>query len=331
MHMIHVRNVNGALSQGLWWLKISGNQELSRNGLVIVSPEPVSTVYTHPVERVLFNQERNANPFFHLMEALWMLAGRRDLKWPLFFNSRFKDYSDDGKTINGAYGFRWREHFVFDQLSSLIEHLHKHSHTRRAVLQMWDCTEDLDSRSKDIPCNTHIYFDRRNDVLNMLVCCRSNDIIWGAYGANAVHFSILQEFISGCLKIPVGVYTQMSFNYHMYPSNYDIDNLELRIVEDHYMNFSVEPYKLIRTNIEAWMEDLDRFVSDPLGDTAYNDLFFDVVAAPMYAAWSDRKNGGTGVEAARAIVAQDWRRACLEWIARAEQRKRVLSNDTNVD
>jgi hypothetical protein len=52
--------------------------------------------------------------------------------------------------------------------------------------------------------------------LNMTVFCRSNDIIWGCYGANAVHFSYLLEYMAAMINCPVGWYTQISVNWHAY-------------------------------------------------------------------------------------------------------------------
>jgi hypothetical protein len=47
----------------------------SRAGDVLVAPHPVMSVTSIPTERVLFDPARDANPFFHLFESLWMLAG----------------------------------------------------------------------------------------------------------------------------------------------------------------------------------------------------------------------------------------------------------------
>ena len=325
-HTITVRNINHALSEGLWYLSTCGVQEASRNGPAIVAPGPVVTEYLKPCERVLFNTARNANPFFHLMEALWMLAGRDDLEWPSRFNSRFGKYSDDGISINGAYGYRWRSWFNTDQLWGVIELLRKDPETRRAVLGMWDPSDDLGSTSKDIPCNTQIYFDLRGGALNMTVLCRSNDIIWGAYGANAVHMSVLQEFIAAAVCAPVGVYRQYSHNYHLYPAHYDINNLELRLVDDLYQH-GIKPSALITTNAEEWLVDLHEFMRNPCGQTRYNDDFFTHTAAPMYAAWSERRFGrGDGIAAAQDIKAVDWRVACVEWLRRAAIRKQERGN-----
>ena len=125
MHSIKVRNVNEAYTVGLRHLNEFGYVEESRGGSVITLPEPVCTTYTHPCERVLFNQKRDANPFFHFMEGLWMLAGRHDVEWISEYNGSLMKFSDNGMTFHGAYGNRWRHHFqidgrIIDQIEKLI-------------------------------------------------------------------------------------------------------------------------------------------------------------------------------------------------------------------
>lgn len=345
MHVIEVDNVNQALARGLEWLQATGVTENSRNGKVIVSPCPVTTVYRKPWQRVLFSPLRDANPFFHLMEALWMLAGRNDLEWPLYFNSKFGAFSDDNVTVHGAYGHRWRKWFGFDQLQMLIAELKHNPETRRAVLTMWDGREDLhqsltafnQTPSKDVPCNTHIYFDVRNGLLNMTVCCRSNDILWGAYGANAVHMSLLQEYVAASVGVEMGVYRQVSNNYHIYP-----DALHCTLQEladdawhnDHYYILGGTPrpkhFPLVRTGrVGEWDVDLFNFMADPLrSKTDFLSPFFAAVAAPMYRAFHRRKAkifGGCddphSATSVLTIEADDWRWACTQWIVRREHRK----------
>ena len=65
---------------------MSSMHEESRNGDVWSIPD-LSLITLHkPHRRILHNKDRDANPFFHLMEALWMWAGRNDAK----FLSQFK-------------------------------------------------------------------------------------------------------------------------------------------------------------------------------------------------------------------------------------------------
>lgn len=124
----------------------------SRNGEVLMIEEPVIVTFTHPRERVLFNAARDANPFFHLYEALWMLAGRNDVAPVAYYAKNMLNYSDDGTTLNGAYGYRWRKAndpedyyspVYIDQLKVLISHLRADPNSRRAVLQMWNVEDDL--------------------------------------------------------------------------------------------------------------------------------------------------------------------------------------------
>src|ERR1700722_12558914 len=110
MHVIHAQNVNDAYVQGVRLLRRIGTQEHSRNGPVLRAPCPVTTVYTHPLERVLFDPERDANPFFHVVEALRMIAGRNTIKDLMPYVPRMGEFSDDGRvTQPAAYGERWRD------------------------------------------------------------------------------------------------------------------------------------------------------------------------------------------------------------------------------
>ena len=212
----------------------------SRNGPVIRFKEPLSSVYTNPRSRTLFNPVRDNNPFFSVFESLWMLAGRNDTHFVSYLLKNMANYSDDGITLNGAYGHRWRKHFHIDQLKFIIDELEKDPNSRRAHLQMWDPFRDVDlligPGSKDLPCNTAVDFEIQDGKLNMMVSNRSNDLIWGAYGANIVHFSFLQEYIACALGVEVGVYTQVSRNAHIY-----VDNpvtKRLLTVEDHSISLT---------------------------------------------------------------------------------------------
>ena len=171
---LNVRNVNHAFSEIFWLMKsLSLTPEKTRNGVALVLPEPVLTTYRYPCERVLFNKTRDANPIFHLMESIWMLAGRNDVAFLQQFNKRMVEFSDDGKTFNAAYGHRWRKHFKYDQIEEVIKMLQKEPNSRQAVIQMWD-VDDVNKKTKDKPCNTQIVFDLRNTKLNMTVFNRSN-------------------------------------------------------------------------------------------------------------------------------------------------------------
>lgn len=345
MHVIKAQNVHSALPMGLEYLSLNGIRRASRNGEVLVAPGPVTTHYQRPRERVIFWPERDANPFFHLFESLWMLAGRKDIAYLTPFVKGMRRYSDDGETMHGAYGNRWLHHFTLvedpgtetevtvkeiNQLSTIIAMLKKNPDDRRCVLQMWDAEVDLARDGKDIPCNTQAYFTiNAEGKLDLTVCCRSNDIIWGAYGANAVHFSILQEFIAAGIGVPVGGYWQMSNNYHAYIETFE----PLRCLIDHapdpfrsttcdvYQLQALEPFPLVSTPVEQWMQDLLMFMYDGLV-IGLRDPFFRRVAVPMLMAHKAYKVGSgeerytAAMEILEQCQANDWAIAASDWLGR---------------
>lgn len=167
---LKTRNVNTAfntLVRGIQSGDIPTRKEETRNGPVLQIDEPAMITYEKPAERVLFNSERDVNPFFSVFESLWMLAGRNDVDSVAYYAANMKNYSDDGKTLNGAYGYRWRHAWgpvdqtyddsygwCIDQLDCIVDHLTRLPNSRRAVLQMWETESDLlkIDTSKDICC-----------------------------------------------------------------------------------------------------------------------------------------------------------------------------------
>ena len=330
MRTIQARNVHAALPIGLEYLLKHGVARESRNGPVLVSLCPVTTVYEKPTERVMFWKKRDANPFFHLAEGLWMLAGRNDVACLTQFVPRMKEFSDDGQTLHGAYGKRWRGHFEVDQLLIIIQMLKDNPDERRCVLQMWDVDVDLGGAGKDLPCNTHAYLLVNNGRLDMTVCCRSNDMILGAYGANAVHFSMLQEFMAAGIGVPVGRYWQVSNNFHAY-KNDDLAKVMPLIdkAPDPFRTIDANPYShlgaplvpLVSTPIETWLQDLGMFLDEGVV-IGLRDPFFRRVAQPVLMAHKAYRTGSgveryqTALEILEQCTAPDWRIACSEWIHR---------------
>lgn len=338
MRVITARNVQSALYFGLELFRRVGELKDSRNGQVIVVPGPVTTHYTRPRERVLFWPQRDANPFFHFFESLWMLAGRDDVAFVSQFAKQMAEYSDDGQTMHGAYGYRWRDGFIrdhtgkedynsIDQLQIIARRLKEDPNDRRCVLTMWNPEIDLDLKSKDIPCNTHVYFSRSfNGELDMTVCCRSNDMIWGGYGANAVHFSVLQEFMAAAIGCEVGNYWHISNNYHAYKNIYDPLNqkfAKVRYINDPYQTLSTLP--LVKDKAEVWLKECELFCDDisknrEIGVVPFKEPFFTHVAIPLWQAHVayKAKEYVEAIKIANQCLATDWKVATKEWLERRQ-------------
>jgi hypothetical protein len=370
------RNVNDAFSSMVGMIHNDDYhlcEEDSRNGPVMSFEDPVTITYNQPLERVLFNPGRDCNPFFHLVEALWMLAGRNDIAIPAYFNSQMLAYSDDGKTQHAAYGHRWRHHFKlppdeqlqklqtnytgydhynsFDQLDSIILQLRKDPTTRRLCLAMWDPASDLfrlqtGESCKDLPCNTHCYFRvSEGKYLNLTVCNRSNDMIWGTFGANLVHMSFLLEYIALSAGLQVGVYHQITNNLHTYKDKWKpkfwlrncvdayqheevtCDDVPLLCPQDGgslHMDHAGEIKAVFDAEVIELME-LLHAVATNTPTEAFSGVirspFLQYVAWPMTQAFIAHKRS-RNYSAAQLHMAQvkssDWRKAGREWLLKRE-------------
>jgi len=198
----------------------------SRNGKVYEFLD-FKTVLNNPYQRCTGVLGRDMNIFFLLAEALWIVAGRKDVKFLEFFNSRIKDFSDDGQVFHAPYGWRlqnlgipskyngWNKCYGINQIEKVLKILSKNPADRRAVLQIWDCNLDLNMDSKDIPCNDMVFIKVRDNHLITTIQNRSNDLHWGL-PTNIFQFSFLTELMSLCLGVELGTQIHNSQSLHVY-------------------------------------------------------------------------------------------------------------------
>lgn len=337
MEVIKARNPQQGIPTLLDRVERVGILEETRNGPALRFPTAATTItWSKPMERVVFWSKRDANPFFHLFESLWMLSGRRDVKFVAQFVKRMTTFSDDGKKFHAAYGYRWRKHFGRDQLPDIIDNLQKNKNCRRQVLGIWDVRKDLSKDGLDLPCNLGATFQIGYEgVLNMVVFNRSNDIMMGASGANVVHFSILQEYMAAGIGVPMGEYEQVSANMHCYMGDFErFRSLAVAAPDPYrtasyfcpYSNGEVEVTKIVDVPIKVWDEDLKMWMKNPT-KVGLRSPFFLRTATPMMAAHKAFKKGRID-EAIEIIQTQmpeksDWKKACLEWLERRKGNKNV--------
>lgn len=322
------RNVNSVFEDLLWCVRSSGVVRKSRNGMVMQLEQPTIVTYLRPYERVLFNSLRDANPFFHMFETMWMFAGANNIDFVARFAKNMLNYSDDGVTQHGAYGYRWRRHWYVDQLHAVIRELHERPSSRRAVITMWDPAADLHmmETGKDIPCNLIATVQIQHEKVVLSVFNRSNDIVWGLCGSNAVHFSFLQEYIACALGRDVGEYNQITVNAHLYMNDQGLKVLDRPRSDDYYNNDMVlhGPRLFTGKNGQrAFDHDATTFVA---GGDNFQGSYFPEVVQPMYNAWVAHKTNTDPDIHINKIGAKDWKIACREWIQRRRASSPVSSS-----
>lgn len=323
-----VRNVNYALPRVCQLLSLNGVRVTSRGMETVELPGPFMTIYEHPTERMLFDPVRDANPVFHLVDALWLLSGSKKLDLPAKFLPRYRDFSDDGRTLHGAYGYRIRKHFGRDQLFDTAELLRCKRDTRQAVISIWDPAADLATETKDMPCNDMVMFSIREGRLHMTVNNRSNDAIWGAYGANAVQFSVLQEVMAALTDTVVGYYAQVSNSMHAYTNNpfWQKGSFET-MVACPYTTDPLLDVGLELTSVqaaEAFVRDCERLANRVEAGLPYTRAFdYETkffkrtvcIALQAHASYRDG-NLEEALDVAAQIAAPDIHLACYAWFAR---------------
>jgi thymidylate synthase len=322
-------------------LKHFGVEGPSRNGPVVRATTPFTIVWEN-LNRVSSSPLRDANPFLHLIEAVWMLAGRDDVATVAKLAPNMANYSDNGVTLSGAYGYRWRNHFGFDQIELLINELKSNPTTRRAVLIMhdaWDLTYGING-GLDQCCNFAIMFDVVDNALNMTVVNRSNDSVLGACGANLVHMSILHEYMAGMTNMPVGVYYQTSNNMHLYT---ELNPVSTRCWANASSLLTAPPYPKDNLNLAQLSENDDvvntgifeQLLLDFMDDENYSYFAdcdssvydFVTVVCGMSDAFKRYKRFGPNAacEWLASIAAENpesafakspWRMAAIDWLAR---------------
>lgn len=316
---INAVNACDAFVEGIWKIRQYGSLEPSRNGSVWSIPEPVVLCVDVPEERVLTCPERNANPFFHLLETVWMFAGSRNVDFVAGINGRMREYANDG-IINGAYGHRWRYNFEVDQIVAVVDKLRRDPTTRQAVISMWDPNRDNERGCRDYPCNTHIYFRVVDCKLQMTVCNRSNDFVWGMLGSNIVHMTYLQELIAHYAGLSMGRYFVMTNNLHLYHEKHNSLLLYPPITCATYRNAKSHPLISAREwrSLPDYLRACERFIEDPSNIHAQAPDWIRGVVAPAWRAWQEYKNknfASAGI-ITETIEAEDWRLACREWLER---------------
>lgn len=319
MYLFKAANSNDMAKQVYNVLQKKGIQRDSRNGRVLMLPLPATMIYTDPLYRCNFTVNRKANPVFHHMEAMWMLAGRNDVKFLEIFNTNMKTYSDDGVIFNAAYGHRIRKHFGHDQLKECIGILASEPDSRQAVIQLWD-HNDLMKDTKDKACNMLMVFSINfEEQVDLLIFNRSNDAVYGGVtGANPVHFSYFLQYVAERLALDVGHMTFVSNNLHVY---LDLYNHWRTMIWDTVISIPIRMvYKI------GELEEIELFCNlacarEYISEEGWESRTLTFVTVPMYNYWIATKykeDSGIAQHWINKIISPEWAMAVSLWESKYE-------------
>lgn len=201
---------------------------------------------------------------FALAELVWILNGRDESKVINFWNPILPRYSGKFDKYHGAYGFRIRHNFGFDQLERAYDALKSKPSNRQTVITIWDPEKDFPNKdggsvNEDIPCNICSMLKVRDNKLEWTQIMRSNDIFRGL-PYNFVQFACIQEILAGWLDVDIGSYTHFCDSLHLYA----YDSEFLSIAEDIELT-NTDSLKLKKDKFEVVIDEMYhnmRIISD---------------------------------------------------------------------
>jgi len=163
----------------------------------------------------------------------------------------------DGKTVDAAYGYRWRMRFGRDQIEDACKALRHNPSDRRVYVSAWDPGEDgLGRPGKNVPCPVGFTLSITGGRLNSTLLIRSSDVFVGlpydVMGHALLMRAVQCQLAQGGLKLELGRMHVTLAHPHFYEVHRDMLTGALR--GDHSDDTIVMP---------AWT--LDRIVLDPDG------------------------------------------------------------------
>jgi thymidylate synthase len=193
-----------------------GNAALEVIGVTFRLPDPR--------QRLPYLAERKVNPVFQFAEALWYLAGRRDLEMISYYAPSMRASSADGIHLGGsAYGHTLftpgggETRSAFDQV---VELLREESDSKRAYLPVFSARELADRSNPDVACLAGLHLLARGGRLHMVCNMRANDLDCGLL-SDVFSFTMIQEYAAIQLGLGLGTYTHTIGSAHVNDHNSD--------------------------------------------------------------------------------------------------------------
>ncbi|MGW3563052.1 thymidylate synthase [Streptomyces sp. NPDC000941] len=176
----------------------------------------------NPRERLPYLAQRKINPVFHFAEALWYLAGRRDLELIGYYAPSMSSSSSDGVHLGGsAYGyalFNPAEGETVSPFDRVLELLRTETDSKRGYLPVFAARELAIPDNPDMACLAGLHLLPRDGHLHMVCNMRANDLDCGLL-SDVFSFTTLQEYAAIQLGLELGTYTHFIGSAHVCDRN----------------------------------------------------------------------------------------------------------------
>ena len=234
--------------------------ELLTNGIRI-SPRHAPTLeltnvqlqILYPAARFITFRSRAMDMRYCVGELCFFLSGSTSLNFINRYSKFWNKVSDDGQTINSAYGNR----LFYQRPNSLdyaVNTLKTDINSRKAVMPIYQLSDS--KPSLDNPCTMFLQFLIRDDLLDCYTFMRSNDA-WLGVPYDIAFFTTVQEIALVKLKafypsLRLGTYYHTVTSMHAYER--DLDGLENVAAEDIPPSLYAPPITLL--DLDPWFKHL---------------------------------------------------------------------------
>lgn len=222
--------------RSILWRLLSGHafEEVNeRTGAkIFASRVPIHFNLDLREERLPMCGVRRVYPQTAAAEVAWFLRGDRDVDFIRQYAPIWDKFvEDDGHTVAGAYGYRWREHFDRDQLGDAIAALRANRTDRRIVVMAWDPASDgLGRPSKNVPCPLGFTLSVVDGLLNSTIVLRSSDVFVGL-PYDVMGHALLMKAVATSLQLRgLGVMAVTLAHPHLYGVHEEMAMAALRAV-----------------------------------------------------------------------------------------------------
>lgn len=162
-------------------------------------------------------------------EVAWFASGKQDVTWLKKYAPIWDKFvEDDGKTIDAAYGYRWRMFFARDQLEMAVKALRNNPSDRRVYISAWDPARDGLGMvgQKNVPCPVGFTLSIVAGQLHSSLLLRSSDVFVGL-PYDIMGHAILMQVLLDSINGQDGHYELGSMHFtlahpHLYEAHYDM-------------------------------------------------------------------------------------------------------------
>lgn len=222
--IVREATVNGAWE---YWYKVLSAMDMnasSRDGEVHGEVINAVTVISDPTRNIVTSDIRKMPMRYAVGELLWYLSGSNKVADIKQFSKAWENLSDDGETVNSAYGYRIFKKFGFNQWEHIKDLLKKDPNSRQAVIHI---KEPNPTPTKDLPCTVALQYLIRDGKLFATTYMRSNDI-WLGFPYDVFTFTCLQIVLAMELGVKLGTYTHIAGSLHLYTRNLKKKELDVQ-------------------------------------------------------------------------------------------------------